>query len=265
MITRFYRTLQHLSIDIVFGAIILLHFFSKQYNISLECPIYIVLGASIWLIYTIDHLRDSRVAKTSSRERYAFHRKYWKMLRTAVILVFILTTICLFFLSTDLIIAGSILSLFCIGYVLFQSQLANKGLKELYVAIIYTLGILLAPITISQNFDIHSFFILLILSYLNLIIFSFFEHDVDIVDHFNSAATVFGKEKLEKGIIAWLGIGLAVGIAGLRYSNMYSGYLILVLLIFSMLMLNQVWALRNSRFRSIGDGVFLLPLLVEIA
>ncbi|MEP5611822.1 MAG: hypothetical protein ABJP45_06205 [Cyclobacteriaceae bacterium] len=264
MIRRAYRLLQHLSIDIVFGAVILLHFFSKIYGTSPSWQTSTLLGCSIWLIYTFDHLRDSRSAKLGNRERYTFHSRNQKALRIGMMVVFCLALTTLFFVPRQLILGGSILVVFSLVYVLFQTTFSRLGMKEAYIAIIYTLGVLLSPIVATQNFDGYSFIVLLILSFLNLIIFSWFEFEEDEADSFTSIATQMGKSNLFKLILAISSIGFAIAILSFDRFPMYAAYMLIVLVIFVLLVFNDQWAMQKSRYRKIGDAVFLLPILLEI-
>ncbi len=264
MLVRLYRVLQHLSIDIVFGAVILLHFFSKTYNVSVAWPAYILLGTSIWLIYTIDHLKDSKAAESGKRERYIFHRKNESSLKYVVIVVLVLAGVTLFFVPRSILIGGLVLVLFCFMYVLFQSKLARFGLKEIYISIVYTLGILVAPISLSHSFDVFSFVLLLTISFLNLIIFSWFEYKEDQADSFSSIATLLGHERLFRLILTVLAIGFAIGFLSIKESTLYSLYLIIVLVVFTLLSFNPSWSGKRDRYRTIGDAVFLLPIFSEL-
>ena len=155
MIGRTYSVLQHLSIDIVFGAVILLHFFSKGVEIPIHS--YFALGITVWLIYTFDHLNDSTVAKKGGRDRYIFHKKYKSILK---FLMIGLGSSLLYFvamLPISIIGWGSLLSIFCLLYVLLQKRISLLGLKEAYVAVVYSLGILIVPFVTRGVFDIYSF------------------------------------------------------------------------------------------------------------
>ncbi len=264
MIGRTYSVLQHLSIDIVFGAVILLHFFSKLYEVSIGWSAYVLLGSSIWLIYTIDHLRDAKTAVSGKRERYVFHATNERWLKLIAVIVLILAGTCLLFVQKSIMIGGSILVAFSTLYVVFQSSFAKLGLKELYISIVYTLGILVAPIALSRSFDSYSFFLLWILTYLNLIIFSWFERDDDVSDSFASIATKWGSDKLIKLILVISSLGFALGLLSISEKGIYSIYLIIILIIFILLVFNPAWAKQKSRYRTIGDAVFLLPILFEL-
>jgi hypothetical protein len=264
MIVRFYRILQHLSIDIVFGAVILLHFFSNQLQVSVGWPVYILLGSSIWMIYTIDHLRDSSIAKIALRERYVFHAQNRISLRIALAVVCLASVGCLFYLNTEIIVGGFFLALLCLVYILFHSLLAKKGLKELYIAIIYTCGVFLAPIIVSQSFNLYAMIMLLLLSFLNLILFSWFEFEEDHSDSFGSLATEVGKGKLEKIIYTIAALGLALSFLGLSESFIVSAFFIIGFWVLALLILNPSWSKKGGRYRGIADAIFLIPILFEL-
>lgn len=263
MIGRTYSVLQHLSIDIVFGAVILLHFFSQSYGITVGWPAYGLLGAAIWLIYTLDHLRDSKAAVSGKRERYAFHARNEKRLKIAIVFVLGFAGLSLLFVQRSVLIGGSVLVVLSAFYVTFQSTFAKYGLKEAYISIVYTLGILVAPIVLTQSFDWFSFGLLWILSFLNLVIFSWFECEEDEKDSFASIATTLGSAKLRKLILVIISIGFALGFLSIVERLMFSIYLIMVLIVFTFLVFKPKWAKQNNRYRTIGDAVFLLPILFE--
>lgn len=263
MIIRFYKTLQHLSIDIVIGAVVLLHFFSKPFEVDLDWTMYLVLGITVWLIYTADHLQDATRVMDSTRARYTFHLKYKALLIVAGSLMTIVATISLFFLPQEVLLLGSLLFGLCVFYLIFQSKLAPKGMKELYVSAIYALGILLAPISLSGSFLIHPFVILIILAFANLIIFSWFELEDDRKDSILSIATVLGKKGTEKLILIVASVGLSVGVAGIEHAPNHSLYFIAALILYAILLLNPQWSKKNERYRLIGDGAFVLPIFFE--
>lgn len=264
MIPKFYRTLQYLSIDIVIGAVILLHFFSKPFEVFIEWPSYVLLASAVWLIYTVDHLRDAEKSSEPHRGRYLFHFKYGRVLKICAGLVAISSGVSLFFLPTSIFVLGGVLAVLCLIYLLFQAGLAKIGLKECYVSIMYTLGILIAPVALSGTFHVYSFVILFSLSFTNLLLFSWFEMEEDKRDSFTSVATVYGGDKTQKFIWILISFGLAFGISGFWQFPQHSIYLVLVLLLYWMMLTKPQWARKHQRYRAIGDGVFIFPILFEL-
>lgn len=264
MILKFYRTLQYLSIDIVIGAVILLHFFSHPFDVSIPTASYLLLGCVVWLIYTADHLRDAKLSANPGRARYLFHLKHETPLKASMTIVLLISGCCLFFLPQSILLLGGVLLLLCICYLIFQSILASVGLKECYVAGMYAAGILVSPVALSSSFDLFSFLALFVLALSNLLLFSWFEIREDRAEDICSIATQYGGQKTERIIQGLIVLGLALGFSALWSIPVYSFYLVLVLLMYWLLLSNPSWASRNQRYRTIGDGAFVLPLLFEL-
>ncbi|MEQ9402585.1 MAG: hypothetical protein RIM99_03275 [Cyclobacteriaceae bacterium] len=256
--------MQHLSIDIVLGAVILLRFFSKLLEVTVEWPVYVLLASAVWSVYTIDHIRDSVSTKKSGRDRYLFHKQYARPLKITIILVVMFSSICIFYIPESVLISGLVLTSLCLLYILFQSRLAQLGLKELYVATMYSLGILLAPFSIAESFDIYMFLVLLTLAFLNLTIFSWFEIQQDEQDSFSSIAIILGKGKTEMLILSVCALGLALGISGLVFVFNLSIFFLLMTGLFSFLTLKKEWSSKMERYRTVGDAVFILPIFFEL-
>ncbi|MEM6734722.1 MAG: hypothetical protein AAF620_01515 [Bacteroidota bacterium] len=256
-----YRKAQYLSLDIVLGAVILLRFFSNTLVVNPPIVVYFLLGSSVWIVYTIDHIRDAKKAKICSRHRYQFHLRNEKNLRI-IVLVFIVVCIGMtFYIRLSILISGMLLVGFSGIYLLVQDILAKNGLKEFYVALIYTLGILIVPFVLKGLFELKIFISLFLLSYANLIIFSWFEKGEDISDGFTSLATYVSGSVLQKIILGIISLGISISIStDLTKTGIFflAGFFV-----YAALFLQDKWSCRNDRFRTIGDGIFLMPILYE--
>lgn len=261
MLTEVYRRAQFLSLDIVIGAVILLRFFSNLLSVEPSWSVYVLLAGAVWLIYTIDHLRDASKVKGSERNRYRFHLKYGKVLVIACVLVAILSMISLYYTSPIIIIAGALLALLSAVYLLIQHLLSNWGMKELYVAIIFTSGILLAPFVMSETIRFDVFLLLLLLSFSNLVLFSWFEKEEDNQDGFKSVATTMSESSIQKLILLLLSVGIAFSIT-IEFSEV-SLYFLVSFGLYSYLFIDHKRAKRLSIYRTIGDGIFLIPIIFE--
>lgn len=258
MIGRFYLTLQLLSIDIVIGAVILLRFFCLHFLIEISWEPYVLLASAVWIIYTVDHLRDASSVPQSTRKRYLFHQKHASLLKTCVALVLILNIPLLFFLPFHILIGGSVIAFLSLIYLLIQRQLSAVFLKELYVAFIYTLGLLTLPMILAQTFDLAIFFLLLLATYVNLCLFSWYERDEDQKDLLKSIATELNPKKLEGLLLLMIALGLALSSI---YPTKVGAYFFIVFTVYAMLVLKPDWFRQNEYYRIIGDGVFFLPVL----
>ncbi len=261
MLSSSFRKAQYLSLDIVLGAVILLHFFSKQSKVYPDLYTYVLLAGSIWMIYTIDHLRDARKAVDGSRSRYQFHRRYRVPLQWTLLVVLVLCLGCLTQVHTHLIMAGSIVGLLSGVYLLIHPILSRFGAKELYVSLIYSTGILLAPFALSGTVNFTVFFELFLLSLANLILFSWFEMEEDRADAFTSIATVYDWNVTEKILLVILAMGTSF--AWIMNEGLISVFFIIANSAYIVLFLNQTWARKGDRYRTIADGVFILPIFIE--
>lgn len=256
MIARALYTLHLLSLDVVGGALVLLYFFSSYLGIAPSWTLYVLLGSNVWMIYTVDHLRDA--AKSTLRPRYQIHQTHRRTLLFLLCLMASLIVSLLFFIETKVLIGGAVLGASSIGYLSTHEWLAKRGLKELYVALVYTTGILLVPYVMVDELPLTLFFLLLVLTYSNLILFSWYEHDEDVRDRFDSIATVWGVDKVERLLVLLLAIGLSV--AFLMPFALLSFYFVIAFLTYFILLTGTRKGEWGPAFRIIGDGIFLVAL-----
>ncbi|MBC6399490.1 MAG: hypothetical protein GDA51_00760 [Ekhidna sp.] len=261
MLSRAFQFLQILSIDIVLGAVVLLHFFSTYFRVAPSIDIYFVLGASVWLIYTIDHLRDAVKAPNSTRIRYRFHHKYQRMLQGSVLIVLIAIVCRLYFIDYRILMGGSVLAFLSGIYLLLQKRLAGLALKELYISLIYTAGILLAPFVLGQIFSFSVFLLLFLLSFSNLMLFSRFEKEEDIRDGFLSIASVSESKRLESVILICIALGLSIAL--LSNQDLMTRYFVFAFVIYAILLFRANFLKKRNLYRLIGDGVFLFPVFFQ--
>ncbi|MEQ6168057.1 UbiA family prenyltransferase [Ekhidna sp. MALMAid0563] len=260
MIGRAYRTAQILSIDIVIGVVILLRFFCVQFGVAPGWEVYTLLGGVVWLIYTADHLRDAESKIKSSRERYLFHKNHRKSLLVVAVLVLIALSILVLFIPLVIFLGGLALAVFSFAYLMMQHRLSRFLSKELYVALVYSAGILMVPFLLSQTYRWDVFLLLVLLTFVNLSLFSWYEKEDDIKDKFQSIATELKGKKLEKIILLLISIGLSIAVLSI---NLITIYFITGFVIYALMIISSDWFRLNHRYRAIGDGVFLLPILFE--
>ncbi len=260
MIRRLYSTAQLLSLDIVIGVVILLRFFCAQLEIQVTWHVYFLLASTVWLIYTLDHIQDADKAPKAKRGRYIFHRRHKSILIIVAICLIFLMIPFAFFIPLAILLGGLLLGLLSLVYLLVQSKLPKYFSKELYVAIVYSTGILLVPIIMGQSFQWDILVLLILLSFTNLILFSWFEEKEDASDGFNSLATEVGGKRLEKLTLLLISVGFSLSI--IKWDVIHVFFLI-AFSMYVMMVLFPVWFKKNERYRSLGDSVFLFPILFE--
>ena len=260
MLADFYRKVQYLSLDIVLGAVILLRFFSIQLAADIEPIVYLLLAGSVWSIYTVDHLRDAKLAIKGDRGRYQYHLRNRRGLLLVLGMVLVACVGSLFLIAQPLLINGAILAISAMAYLLVNQFLSRVGAKEIYIALVYSSGILIAPFTLVHEIKWDFLFLLSLLSFANLILFSWFEEQEDKEDKFRSISTAMGQRLTEKVILVTLALGIASTL--LLTGTVVSLYFLLAFGVYAFLIVNHQWSEQKLRYRLIGDGVFMLPAVM---
>src|SRR5690606_31061139 len=147
---NFYDYLQILSIDIVIGACAGMLFFDRLIGADMRLLLYFLLALAVWCIYTFDHLLDARqIPREASTFRHAFHQKHFRKLTFLMVLLAGTGLGLAFYLLKirdilifGLILGGVILTLFLLLKIIPRGSIL---IKELFIAIMYVGGIMLAP------------------------------------------------------------------------------------------------------------------------
>jgi len=244
-------------------------FFARLLHVQVLGYGYAALGLTVWIIYTADHLRDAmRIKGNASSERHLFHQRHFNALLLITSLVAVIDFIFIFFIRKPVFVGGIILTLFVALYLIFQSRL--NSLKEGFVALLYTLGVLLPSIVITKQ-EITVLHILLMIQFfllalLNLLIFSIYDCQTDSLDNLRSFATKFGKRFTEWCVfiigIAWVVIAVIILFNGqfkIYEFILVSSFIVLIAIFFFPATFN-----KHNLYRVIGDAVFWLPALIAI-
>ena len=266
---RLYNFVNILSIDVAIGAVVSAMFFGRFFHVHILAYGYVALGLTVWIIYTADHLRDAmRIEGEASSERHLFHQRYFKALLLLTSFVTVVDCILIFFIRKPVFVGGIMLTLFVVLYLIFQSRL--YFLKEVFVALLYTLGVLLPSIVITGDAITFSHVLVMIqfflLALLNLLIFSIYDCPTDKRDNLRSFATKFGKRFTEWTVIV-IGVVWISVFAFQIFNERFPTYE--YVLGFSFLVLAAVFFFRDifsqhNLYRVIGDAVFWLPASILI-
>lgn len=259
MLISLYRFLNLLSLDVVAGAVCCALFFAKVNGATVEMNALIVLGLTVWLIYTADHLLDaSKLRGQAVTKRHHFHKKHFLALIVVSLLVLIVDVVLTVGLPGEILVRGGIAAVCVALYLAFHSRLSF--FKEAVSAVLYSTGVLI-PV---MPFTFNGFYILLFLQFflvvaMNLILFAWFEVEDDAKQKSQSVATFFGKGKT--AVIIWILFVLNTSICCFSATNLESWILWMMgFLHIAVFMGSSVFA-RDERYRLIGDAIFLLPLI----
>jgi 4-hydroxybenzoate polyprenyltransferase len=261
---RFYRLLNILSIDVALGAVCSGIFFAHILQADVTPYSLISLGLSVWIIYTADHLLDAKKMKTSATtNRHRFHQQHFKGLSTFIVFATGINVVLLFFIRRPAVVTGIVLVILVILYLLIQHSL--KFLKEMFVAIVYTAGVLLPAMTntkvdwINWNWIVIVQFFLV--AFLNLIIFSWFDYENDMHDNRVSFVTIFGKSMSQVFIYFLFVLSMTLWVVAFSFQIETILFLGMNALLFIMIRFNSYFG-HHDRYRILGDAIFFLLILV---
>ncbi|MBW3467762.1 hypothetical protein [Arthrospiribacter ruber] len=211
-----FSKLNLLSVDVVLGAMAGMLFFSDLLDVYIGPAVYLLLGIAVWVVYSIDHLLDSKKLKKGNTylPRHQFHQKNFKRIFSAVAIFALLGLIVLLFFESSkiLIVPGAVLmSVVALWFfILHLTGLRASWLKEVSTAVVYVAGICLAPFAMAEAEKLNHYFwtfavLYFFLACLNLLILSFQDAEEDRDAGFGSILTVMSKMQL-KNVIVVLGI-----------------------------------------------------------
>jgi hypothetical protein len=261
------------SIDVALGAVVFSNSLSFYFGVSLPFSFSVLLFCAVWVIYTLDHLLDAKnVGHNPVSFRHNLHVLYRKQLIVFVGVAFLVSLFTLFYVDEVLIWVGSFFSISILLYLLFNYKYKIR-VKELIVATGYTIGVLLGLfVVVSFNITLGHLIIafqILLIAFLNLLVFAFIEFDQDSTAGFSSWVTLNGKKATAKTITVLITL-FFLGQALLILQNLYSVTDTLQAVFFVMVLclgviFNQSDRLTSgSLYRLLGDGVFFLPGLLYI-
>ena len=267
--------LQILSLDVVLGACVGTMFIAKFLVVTITFASLIALALCVWLIYTADHLRDAyrlkkRVAHTA---RHRYHQTRFKTIAIAWAVVAAIGIVVLFFIPLRLLyygigLTGAVIVYFVLTH---RTSLSRWFPKEFMTALLYTIGVFLPVLTcysdpLYWNVGVlFSQYFFLALG--NLLLFSWFEVKADQLDQHESFALSMGRPLTRNIILLCLGVVIVSALFMLLVvsssltSTIAQGTVIVMGLILLTIMMRPAYFQAHDRYRLIGDGVFLVPII----
>ncbi|SDY68327.1 hypothetical protein SAMN05444412_102223 [Rhodonellum ikkaensis] len=271
---KIHQKLNLLSLDVVFGAVAGMVFFSTVLGVHPRALEYLLLALAVWGVYTLDHLIDVwSLKEIAQTKRHSFHQKYFKTIFACWGTMGLLGT-ALVILSESLhyvLLPGLALGVTMVLWMVVIRKLVPQAvwLKEISIALFYVLGILLVPFLKADRELINSssYFLAfgyVLVAWLNLLILSYQDRDSDKKDGFESILSFLSKGQLEVLIIG-LGVFGGMYFVGLllwlpSYFHIFSGILLLILLFHAIQFLKAGQNPELMRRRL--ELSFLLPFLL---
>lgn len=263
---RPYRFVNLLSLDVVAGSIVSALFFARLFDVIVRPIGLVALGLTVWIIYTADHLRDAKkIVGEASTERHRFHQMNFKTLLILTAIAVGLDIVAILFIKQQVLEWGVALSFVVFAYWIAQGSL--KFLKEIFIAILYTCGVLLLSVPVSEvKLNVAHYMLITqfgTTALANLIMFSWFDRERDEQDKRHSFVTKAGEPAtklliwsllattLVLTLVQWI-IGVLI-IPSLIVGAMSLG--LLIIFVFSGAFENEDY------YRILGDAIFFLPVL----
>jgi hypothetical protein len=234
---------------------------------------FVILPASIWLAYTLDHLLDGVRCKTGPcMDRHRFHYRFRRTLWLAWLTAFAATVgLSLVFLPPVAITIGLSLVLF-LGLYLTMIQRLNslsQWSKEFSCAAVFIAATWSMPLYYADSIDVgHGILILQLFALVlcNLLLFALRERRMDVICRFPSIVQKAGAMMTHRGINALLILTACSATGMWMLDSTAHSLLYLPPLLMSLGLLLTACSPRTlPRYRLIGDGVFCCPALFLLA
>lgn len=264
VVKAFYQYVSILSLDVAAGAVICALFFAHIFRVSVSPYALAALGLTVWIIYTIDHLRDAKAIRSiASTDRHRFHQQYFATLVVIVAVMMVIDIGLVWFVPERVLFSGLMLWSVVLTYLLLQHYL--KFLKEFFVALLYTAGVLLpamAEITSGLG-AVHYILIgkFFITALMNLLLFSLFDYREDTHQQQHSFVTWFGPVSTRLGILFLGLLNILSGVLLWSFDPKIALIFISMnLMLLSILFLRR-YLVRKNYYRILGDAVFFIPVV----
>jgi hypothetical protein len=281
-IERFYSGLRLLSIDVAFAALGGGVMATRVIGAYPRISFYWLLPVGVWVAYTTDHLLDARrMGPNASTPRHRFHHEHMRSLSIAVILLSLVCAIggwiglSMFGIEYAAIMCGLVLLHEAMIY-LVGNRASPLLIKELGVAIVFTAGVWGMPWLRHRHDTGHwlGWPIVLMLQYfllalVNLLEFSIYECRIDTADEQTSFVRGIGRRRAVKivgGLLVVQPIIAVLSVIIWKQPTIWlaEGIFLAMTIGLWIVMRYPRFSLRAERYRSLGDGVFLLPLLMLV-
>lgn len=260
-----YKYFTWLSIDVALGAICVQHFASRLQSTDIHWSATSGLFTAIWSIYLIDHFIDIKDRLIVSPRRL-FHREHKKLIVGLIVINIIFGAVSFIFLPREVKMWGLALAAGCLFYFPGMKLIGGFKVKELVVAIFYTLGIFLVLfINGSLVLNVYMASQVFLLAFINLLVFSVFEFEADLAEAFDSLPTAMGQLKTIQLIYFLAGILLLSIFIYTWYVKVplaFEAFIFIAWLALVVLLFKRHYFSQEDRYRMVGDAIFFIPLVL---
>lgn len=271
---QFLRYLHWINLDTAVGAVVTSLFIAKSLDTEIPDVAALTLFLAVLSIYNFDHLMDARRLPTKARTtRHRFYQQHLRSLSIYQLILMLGLITIIWYLPNDILRAGLVLSLVTGIYfvLLFFVYPGKFMLKEIMIALVYSLALFLAPLysdaarAVDNNWLIFWLQIFL-MAVSNTLIFAWYDHQIDLAEGHTSLANNLGKNIVYKLVLSLIGLSALL----IVYQLLTAGEVArqLILLAMTMVLLYSLMAhkklRKNDRYRVLGDAVFMIPILIYL-
>jgi 4-hydroxybenzoate polyprenyltransferase len=263
---KWLRYLSWLSIDVSAGAVVMMHFMAHQIGVHITWYHSLGLALSVWFIYLLDHWLDTSPKYIILSERRQFHKNYRRLIFGLMLVC--LAGLALLFPYVDGVILSSAAIIALAGLIYFLLIRFYSVLKEIWIAMVYTCGIALVPLSWAGSIPLWLIFWLatvFLLAFYNLLLFSFIDAELDQKEGHPSLAM----DLRSPGHKTWFGLSL-LSYFGLTFFGYWFFNTPLPVLFFQIISMSVLFMLYrrphvfqvNDGYRFFGDSIFWLPVFI---
>jgi len=216
-----------------------------------------------------------RLGDSATALRHKIHYRYRKELKfICFLLICVNSPLAVMTLPAEFLISGVVLSVFVLLYMFLIHRTGLSGIlwwKEVLIALGVTYGMAILPgVPESLQPEPASMLLLLIffgINLINLMIFSYFDHEADRSDGFVSSSSKYGLERLEAIITRMLILTFAlIAIWTFLIPHQRKLPVIMVLMVMlnvlGMIMYRKDIFKEDGKYRLWGDMIYLAPAII---
>lgn len=234
-------------------------------------PSLILLGLTTWIIYILDRLLDIKIYPENPSARHKFHAEHQYNLSVLLVVLSMIAGVLCFFIPRGVFYFGCVLSTALILYFFvlnrFLKNTKMQWLKEPTTAICYCLAVIGIAYVEHSSINLSGWFLafmFFVIASQNLLVFSYFESFSKKAS--DNTVDFFG-QKTAVRIIRVLGfvvLFLAIFFFSSGWDYIHQVGLLLAIMsqILSFMPAKQKFFLEKDRYRWVGDGVFILPVVL---
>jgi hypothetical protein len=267
------QTFNLLSLNVVLGAVICSAMFWKLPDGTgvVNIPSLLLLGCTTWIIYILDRLLDLRIYPANPTERHKFHQEHQYNLSVLLVVLVVVAIALCFFIPRPILWFGCLLSLSLGIYFWVLNKFLKRDkmqwLKEPITAICYSFAVVGIAYVHHSSINLSGWilaFMFFLIASQNLLIFSYFEK----INLANSDNTIdlFGPKTSIRiiRILGFIVLFLAIFLFSSGWEYIHKVGLVLGIMsqILSFMPALATYFSKNERYRWVGDGVFLLPVIL---